>query len=85
MKKIMIPVFSAFAGYDSQFLALRRFAKWFNRQYEGECYIEFELVGWCEIDPGLLRAIMPCSPSTSIFITMILPRYLGIKLRISSG
>ena len=55
MKKITIPVFSAFAGYDSQFLALRRFAKWFNRQYEGECYIEFELVGWCEIDPWAIK------------------------------
>lgn len=56
MKKITIPVFSAFAGYDSQFLALRRFAKWFNRQYEGECYIEFELVGWCEIDPWAIKS-----------------------------
>ena len=51
MKKITIPVFSAFPGYDSQFLALRRFAKWFNRQHEGECHIEFDLVGWCENDP----------------------------------
>lgn len=51
MKRIIIPVFSAFAGYDSQFMALRRFAKWFNRTYKGQLSIDFDLVGWCEIDP----------------------------------
>ena len=48
-KQIIIKVFSAFAGYDSQFIALREYVKWFNRQTCG-CLIEFKLVGWCEID-----------------------------------
>ena len=56
MKKITIPVFSAFAGYDSQFLALRRFANWFNRAFKGLFYIEFDLVGWCEIDPYAIKS-----------------------------
>lgn len=56
MKKITIPVFSAFAGYDSQFLALRRFAKWFNQKFKGLIHIEFDLVGWCEIDPDAIAS-----------------------------
>ena len=48
-KKIIIKVFSAFAGFDTQVLALREYAKWFNRQTYG-CLIEFKLIGWCEID-----------------------------------
>lgn len=50
MKNIKIRVFSAFAGYDSQFLALRRFEKWFNEFNKGHIHLEFDLVGWCEID-----------------------------------
>ena len=50
MKNIEIRVFSAFAGYDSQFLALRRFEKWFNEFNKGHIHLEFDLVGWCEID-----------------------------------
>ena len=50
MKNITIPVFSAFAGYDSQFLALRRYAKWFNKVHNGRIHLKFDLVGWCEID-----------------------------------
>lgn len=56
MKNITIPVFSAFAGYDSQFLALRRFAKWFNRTFKGLLHIQFDLVGWCEIDPDAITS-----------------------------
>ena len=56
MKKITIPVFSAFAGYDSQFLALRRFAGWFNQTFKGLFHIEFDLIGWCEIDPDAITS-----------------------------
>jgi DNA (cytosine-5)-methyltransferase 1 len=56
MKKITIPVFSAFAGYDSQFLALRQFAKRFNSKNRGRFHIEFDLVGWCEIDPDAIAS-----------------------------
>ena len=56
MKKITFPVFSAFAGYDSQNLALRRFAKWFNNKNKSSFHIEFDLVGWCEIDPDAVAS-----------------------------
>ena len=48
-KKIIIKVFSAFAGFDTQFLALRQYAKWYNLHTNGPL-VEFKLVGWCEID-----------------------------------
>ena len=48
-KKIIIKVFSAFAGFDTQFLALRQYAKWYNQHTNGPL-VEFKLVGWCEID-----------------------------------
>ena len=54
-KKIIIKVFSAFAGFDTQFLALREFARWYNRQTKG-CLIEFKLVGWCEIDKDAIAS-----------------------------
>ena len=56
MDEITIPVFSAFAGYDSQFLALRRFAKWFNKNSKGHFHLEFDLVGWCEIDKSAIKS-----------------------------
>lgn len=52
-KKIIIKVFSAFAGFDTQFLALRAYADWYNRNTYGYV-IEFKLVGWCEIDPDAI-------------------------------
>ena len=42
-------MFSAFAGFDTQFLALRQYAKWYNLHTNGPL-VEFKLVGWCEID-----------------------------------
>lgn len=54
-KKIIIRVFSAFAGFDTQFLALREYARWYNRQTKG-CLIEFKLVGWCEIDKDAIAS-----------------------------
>ena len=48
-KKVIIKVFSAFAGFDTQFLALRQYAKWYNQHTNGPL-VEFKLVGWCEID-----------------------------------
>ena len=54
-KKIIIKVFSAFAGFDTQFLALREYARWYNRQTKG-CLIEFKLVGWCEIDKDAIAS-----------------------------
>ena len=56
MKNIKINVFSAFAGYDSQFMALRRFAKWFNILFRGLFHLEFDLIGWCEIDPDAIAS-----------------------------
>lgn len=47
--KIIIKVFSAFAGYDTQFIALLAYARWYNLNTNGPL-IEFVLVGWCEID-----------------------------------
>ena len=55
MKYYKISVFSAFAGYDSQFLALKRFEKWFNKTFKGLFHIEFDLIGWCEIDPLAIK------------------------------
>ena len=48
-KKIIIRVFSAFAGFDTQFIALLAYARWYNQNTNGPL-IEFVLVGWCEID-----------------------------------
>ena len=47
--KIIIRVFSAFAGFDTQFIALLAYARWYNQNTNGPL-IEFVLVGWCEID-----------------------------------
>ena len=47
-KKNIIEVFSAFAGFDTQFLALCQYAKWYNE--ETGSLVEFNLVEWCEID-----------------------------------
>ena len=49
MKKRIIRVFSAFAGFDTQFLALRQYARWYNQNTNGPL-LEVVLVGWCEID-----------------------------------
>lgn len=54
-KKIIIRVFSAFAGFDTQFLALREYARWYNRHTKGYI-IEFKLVGWCEIDKDAIAS-----------------------------
>ena len=52
MRTITINVFSAFAGFDTQFMALKRYEKWYNEKNNPNGYsIEFKLVGWCEIDP----------------------------------
>ena len=56
MKKITISAFSAFAGYNSQFLALRQSAKQINRKYKGRFHIEIDLVGWCENDPDAIAS-----------------------------
>lgn len=40
----MIKVFTAFSGYDSQCMALRRLG------------LEFDLVGWSEIDRAAINA-----------------------------
>ncbi len=42
-------MFSAFAGFDTQFLALRQYARWYNQNTNGPL-LEVVLVGWCEID-----------------------------------
>ena len=47
--RIVIRVFSAFAGFDTQFIALLAYARWYNKNTNG-LLIEFVLVGWCEID-----------------------------------
>ena len=59
--KIIIRVFSAFAGFDTQFIALLAFARWYNKNTNGPL-IEFVLVGWCEIDKDAItchNAIFP--------------------------
>lgn len=48
-EKVIIRVFSAFAGIDTQFIALLEYARWYNLNTNGPL-IEFVLVGWCEID-----------------------------------
>ena len=45
-----IKVFTAFSGYDSQMMALNRVAE----RHKGQ--IEFELVGWSEIDKYAIKA-----------------------------
>ena len=51
MSTIKINVFSAFAGFDTQFMALKRYEEVFNANKANEVKIKFKLVGWCEIDP----------------------------------
>ena len=45
-----IKVFTAFSGYDSQMMALNRVAE----RHKGE--IDFELIGWSEIDKYAIKA-----------------------------
>ena len=45
-----IKVFTAFAGYDSQMMALKRLEESMNHA------IKFTLVGWCEIDEDAIRS-----------------------------
>lgn len=54
-KKIIIRVFSAFAGFDTQFIALLAYARWYNQNTNGPL-IEFVLVGWCEIDKDAIAS-----------------------------
>lgn len=54
-KKIIIRVFSAFAGFDTQFIALLAYARWYNQNTNGPL-IEFVLVGWCEIDEDAIAS-----------------------------
>lgn len=54
-KKIIIRVFSAFAGFDTQFIALLAYARWYNQNANGPL-IEFVLVGWCEIDEDAIAS-----------------------------
>ena len=51
MRKITIKVFSAFAGFDTQFMALKRYEEVYNANKANKYKIEFILIGWCEIDP----------------------------------
>ena len=54
-KKIIIRVFSAFAGFDTQFIALLAYARWYNQNTNGPL-IKFVLVGWCEIDEDAIAS-----------------------------
>ncbi len=54
-KKIIIKVFSAFAGFNTQFIALLAYARWYNQNTNGPL-IEFVLVGWCEIDEDAIAS-----------------------------
>ena len=54
-KKIIIRVFSAFAGFDTQFIALLAYARWYNQNTNGPL-VEFKLVGWCEIDQDAIAS-----------------------------
>ena len=54
-KKKIIKVFSAFAGFDTQFIALLAYARWYNKNTNGPL-IEFVLVGWCEIDKDAIAS-----------------------------
>ncbi len=35
---------------------MRRFEKWFNKVFKGLIHIEFDLVGWCEIDEDAIKS-----------------------------
>ena len=50
MAQNRIRVFTTFSGYDSQMLALRRLARHTENQ------LEFDLVGWSEIDKSAIKA-----------------------------
>ena len=54
-QKIIIRVFTAFAGFDTQFIALLAYARWYNQNTNGPL-IEFVLVGWCEIDEDAIAS-----------------------------
>lgn len=49
MSKEKLKVFTAFSGYDSQCLALKRLSKTYPE-------FDFELIGWSEIDPYAIKA-----------------------------
>ena len=50
MTTIVIKVFSAFAGIDTQYMALERFERSLNVILKGLFHVKIILVGWCEID-----------------------------------
>ena len=54
-EKIIIRVFSAFAGFDTQFIALLEYARWYNQNTNGPL-LEVVLVGWCEIDKDAIAS-----------------------------
>lgn len=54
-RKIIIRVFSAFAGFDTQFIALLAYERWRNQNTNGPL-VEFVLVGWCEIDKDAIAS-----------------------------
>lgn len=63
-KKIVIRVFTAFSGYDSQIMALRRLMNWCKKQSK-KYHIEFIIVGWCEIDENAIKVHNALYPELS--------------------
>jgi len=55
MTTIVFKVFSAFAGIDTQFMALERFEMLLNEIFKGLFQVKIILVGWCEIDPYAIQ------------------------------
>ena len=56
MKKYHI--FTAFSGYDSQMMALRKLSDTYDS-------LKFELVGWAEIEPAAIAAHKAAFPEYS--------------------
>ena len=56
-KEKPLRVFTAFSGYDSQCLALKRL----KGMHEG---FDYELVGWSEIEPNAIKAHNLLFPDT---------------------
>lgn len=67
MRTITIKVFSAFAGIDTQFMALKRYEKKYNANKANGCKIKFKLVGWCEIDPYAIKSHNKLFPKVKKF------------------
>ena len=67
MRTITIRVFSAFAGFDTQYMALKRFEKKYNANKANGCKIKFKLVGWCEIDPYAIKSHNKLFPKVKKF------------------